>query len=202
VKSKDDVLIHFKTVLKEGWVELPTIIKIAFKRFQKRRLPFVLPNINNEKLGLYFQTEHMPNADSRIILDENNVDALGIPRAKVHIEFNEMDKKTIKIAHKIFMDRYVKASVGGYLFNESGLDEFIIKKINSFNSSAHHLGTTRMSNDPLSGVVDRNCLVHGLTNLYVAGSSVFPTGGHVNPTLTIVALAIRLAEHLNQVNNE
>lgn len=200
MKSKDDISIHFKTVLKEGWVELPAILKIAIKRFQKRRLPFVLPNVNSEKLGLYFQTEHMPNPNSRIFLDENNVDALGIPRAIVHIEFNEIDKKTIKAAHNIFMDRYVKANAGDYSFSESGLDEFINQKINSFNSSAHHLGTTRMSDDPLNGVVDRNCLVHGMTNLYVAGSSVFPTGGHVNPTLTIVALAIRLAEHLNLVN--
>lgn len=200
LKSKDDVFIHFKTVLKEAWVELPAIIKIAIKRFQKRRLPFVLPNVNSEKLGLYFQTEHMPNPNSRIFLDEKKVDALGIPRAVVHIEFNEMDKKTIKAAHNIFMNQYVKANAGDFSFSESGLDEFINQKIDSFNSSAHHLGTTRMSDDPLKGVVDRNCLVHGLTNLYVAGSSVFPTGGHVNPTLTIVALAIRLGEHLNQMN--
>jgi len=59
-----------------------------------------------------------------------------------------------------------------------------------------------MSDDPQLGVVDRNCLVYGTTNLYVIGSSVFPTGGHVNPTLTIVALAIRLANHLNNDNNE
>jgi choline dehydrogenase-like flavoprotein len=200
IKSKDDIFIHLKTVLKEGWVELPAILKIAIKRFQKRRLPFVLPNVNSEKLGLYFQTEHMPNPNSRISLDDNSVDALGIPRVNVHIEFNEIDKKTIKTAHNIFMNRYVKASTGGYSYSESGLDKFIDEKINAFNSSAHHLGTTRMSDDPTSGVVDQNCLVHGMTNLYVAGSSIFPTGGHVNPTLTIVALAIRLAEHLNQVN--
>ena len=200
IKSKEDVLAHIKLVLTEGWGQLPTIIKLASKRFQKRRLPFVLPNVNSEKLGLYFQTEHMPNPNSRISLDDNSVDALGIPRVNVHIEFNELDKKTIISAHNFFMERYAVANVGSWSYTESGLNKFIDEKINAFNSAAHHLGTTRMSDDPTSGVVDRNCLVHGMTNLYVAGSSIFPTGGHVNPTLTIVALAIRLAEHLNQVN--
>jgi choline dehydrogenase-like flavoprotein len=63
----------------------------------------------------------------------------------------------------------------------------------SFWSANHHIGTTRMADD---GVVDPDCRVHGIENLFVAGSSVFPTGGYVNPTLTIVALALRLADHI------
>ena len=62
----------------------------------------------------------------------------------------------------------------------------------------HYIGTTRMSDDPREGVVDRNCAVHGMENLYVAGSSVFPTAGQANPTLTIVALALRLANRLRE----
>ena len=65
-------------------------------------------------------------------------------------------------------------------------------------SGCHHMGTTRMSDDPGSGVVDRDCRVHGVTNLYVAGSSVFPTGGYVTPTFTIVALALRMADHIKE----
>jgi choline dehydrogenase-like flavoprotein len=60
----------------------------------------------------------------------------------------------------------------------------------------HYIGTTRMADDPSAGVTDRNCAVHGMQNLFVAGSSVFPTAGQANPTLTIVALALRLADHL------
>jgi choline dehydrogenase-like flavoprotein len=63
----------------------------------------------------------------------------------------------------------------------------------------HHMGTTRMHESPAQGVVDADCRVHGTANLYVAGSSVFPTGGYANPTLTIVALTIRLADHLRAV---
>ena len=60
----------------------------------------------------------------------------------------------------------------------------------------HHLGTTRMNPDPARGVVDKNCRVHDMANLYIAGGSVFPTGGYANPSLTIVALSLRLADHL------
>ena len=62
----------------------------------------------------------------------------------------------------------------------------------------HPMGTTRMSGSPATGVVDSNCRVHGVSNLYVAGSSVFPTGGHANPTLLIIALAARLADHIQR----
>jgi choline dehydrogenase-like flavoprotein len=62
----------------------------------------------------------------------------------------------------------------------------------------HHMGTTRMSDDPKRGVVDADCRVHGLSNLFVAGSSVFPTAGSGTPTLTLVALALRLADTLRR----
>jgi choline dehydrogenase-like flavoprotein len=62
----------------------------------------------------------------------------------------------------------------------------------------HHMGTTRMNADPHKGVVDADCKVHGIDNLYIASSSCFPNGGAVNPTLTIVALSIRLADHLKE----
>jgi len=62
----------------------------------------------------------------------------------------------------------------------------------------HHLGATRMHTDPAMGVVDADCRVHGVSNLYIAGSSVFPTYGCSNPTLTVVAMALRLADHLKK----
>jgi choline dehydrogenase-like flavoprotein len=65
-----------------------------------------------------------------------------------------------------------------------------------FTCGGHTMGTTRMGNDPASSVVDENCRVHGFGNLFLAGSSVFTTGGYANPTLTIVALAMRLGDHL------
>jgi choline dehydrogenase-like flavoprotein len=64
----------------------------------------------------------------------------------------------------------------------------------------HHIGTTRMSEDPKLGVVDASCRVHGIQNLFIAGSSVFPTEGSASPTLTIVAMALRLAEHIKHLD--
>ena len=68
------------------------------------------------------------------------------------------------------------------------------------NGSYHHVGTTRMSTDPRTGVVDPSCRVHGMHNLFIAGSSVFPTEGFANPTLTIIALGLRLADHLKSLH--
>jgi choline dehydrogenase-like flavoprotein len=65
-----------------------------------------------------------------------------------------------------------------------------------YTDASHHMGTTRMSARPADGVVDTNCRAHGIGNLYIAGSSVFPSAGHANPTLTIVALALRMAARL------
>jgi choline dehydrogenase-like flavoprotein len=64
----------------------------------------------------------------------------------------------------------------------------------------HHMGTTRMHADPRQGVVDAQCRVHGIENLFIAGSSVFPTCGADMPTITIVALALRLAEHIKTLH--
>jgi choline dehydrogenase-like flavoprotein len=68
----------------------------------------------------------------------------------------------------------------------------------SFAETFHQMGTTRMASDPRRGVVDADCKVHGAANLYIAGSSVFPTVGYANPTLTIIALALRLADRLKR----
>jgi choline dehydrogenase-like flavoprotein len=88
---------------------------------------------------------------------------------------------------------------------QSGMGRLKLRKpVNAANtkkrigSGLHHMGTTRMSDDPATGVVDSNCRVFGVDNLYIAGSSVFPSVGFSNPTLTIVALACRMANHLNE----
>jgi len=114
------------------------------------------------------------------------------------IAFTDIDKETIIEAHKIFFDRYTKADAGDYSLDFENLSTYVDDRLEIFNSSSHHLGTTRISENPEEGVVDTDCKVHGMKNLYVAGSSVFPTGGHANPTLTIVALAVRLAGFLKK----
>jgi choline dehydrogenase-like flavoprotein len=199
IKFKENKIVlkqHFKEIIKGIWKQIPQIITLYFKRFNKRRLPFILPSVNISKLGLYFQSEQVPNPESRITLSENNFDEFGMPRANVDIKFSEIDKRTVSEAHNIFLTQFNSRNLGNYILYNENLDECIHKRISNFNSAAHHLGTTRMASDAKVGVVDKNCKVHGIDNLYVAGSSVFPTGGHANPTLTIVALSIKMADYL------
>ncbi len=189
---------HLKIVFTKGWKQIPKFIKIARQRTQKRKLPFILPSVNAPYLGLYFQSEQIPNPKSRITLSEKENDVLGMPRAQVSIAFEEIDKKTIIEAHKIFIKAYERNNLGKFDMTISELSTFIHNTISKFSSKSHHLGATRMSENEKLGVVDSNCKVHGMNNLYIAGSSVFPTSSHANPTFTIVALAVKLAEFLKK----
>ncbi len=190
---------HAVNIVKNGVSQLPDMIQLGMKRMAKRRLPYVLPSKRNEYWGLYFQAEQMPNRSSRVYLSKSEKDAYGIPRAEVHIAFTEDDRESIIKAHRLFVQNFRQKDLGDIYYDEAELRQYLAKQINSFNSSAHHIGTTRISADPRTGVVDDQYKVYGLTNLFVAGASVFPTGGHANPTLTIVANALRLAHNLSGI---
>ena len=108
----------------------------------------------------------------------------------------KLDKRTIARAHSIIAEEVERAGIGHV--EGDPLDDTTAEWPETLLWGWHHMGTTRMHDDPKLGVVDGNCRVHSLSNLYVAGSSVFPTGGSDLPTLTIVALAVRLADHLSE----
>ncbi|MFS4416352.1 GMC oxidoreductase [Maribacter sp. 2307ULW6-5] len=194
--DKKMLLWHLKVVLSKIWGQLPQLIHLSGLRFKKRRLPFILKSVNSEQLGLYFQTEQVPHPDSRITLAPDRVDAHGMPLAKVQMAFNDMDVKTVVESYLLFKEQYLKNVEGEIHVDLKALDQFVRDSFNNFSSGSHQMGTTRMAADDNFGVVNADCRVHGMENLYVAGASVFPTGSHANPTLTIVALALRLAEHL------
>jgi choline dehydrogenase-like flavoprotein len=188
---------HLAAVAKDGVASMPRLTRLMWARMQKtRRLPSILPSVHSRYLGLYFQAEQTPNSDSRVTLAEDQLDEHGMPRAKVDLRFTDQDLHTVVEAHRLFVERYHAARAGEIVFDEQGLVEYMSNRFLKFNSAAHHIGTTRMALSPEKGVVNENSRVHGIDNLYVAGSSVFPTGGHANPTLTIVALSIRLGEHI------
>ena len=121
-----------------------------------------------------------------------------MPRAEVHLAFIDADLESVVEVHRLFVQQFRAKNLGEIAFDETKLRQYLGRRVAAYNSTAHHIGTTRMATDPAVGVVDENAKVHGVSNLYVAGSSIFPTGGHANPTLTIVAHALRLAEHLKQ----
>lgn len=138
--------------------------------------------------------EQAPNPDSRITLG-NDLDALGQRKVCVDWQLTELDLRTHRIAASLFGE-HLAAACDGVFRIEPWLEEEHAGLRSPLAGTAHHLGTTRMDDDPKRGVVDRHCRVHGVDNLHVAGSSVFPAGGWAFPTLTIIALAMRLAAQL------
>lgn len=164
-------------------------------RSKQPRLPFILPHNSRAQDALFFQSEHAPNPESRLLLSEER-DEFGIPRIRPCVRFSEIDVRTVREFYRQ-LDQGLKAEQIGYLdYDAQGLDDYLENLMKKFNTFAHHFGTTRMSVDPKSGVVDKNCKVHTVGNLYIAGASVFPTSGHANPTLTLLALTLRLTDHL------
>ncbi len=149
-----------------------------------------LDSYRHVALMTYF--EQSPNPDSRVTLADAR-DALGMRRVRVDWRVAERDYDTYRTAARILGEEAARAC-GGRFEPQPWVQDAGLKP--ALAGTAHHLGTTRMSNRPEEGVVDRDCRVHGMENLHVAGSSVFPTGGWAFPTFTIVALALRLADHL------
>jgi choline dehydrogenase-like flavoprotein len=145
-------------------------------------------------LGLRAVLESTPNPDSRVTLTEKR-DHFGMRRVRVDWHLNSTDKTGFECLMRALRDEFERLALGRLIESHS-VDER--NWPNSMTGGKHHMGTTRMHSNPKYGVVDADCRVHSVANLYVAGSSVFPTCGFVNPTLTIVALAIRLADHLKR----
>lgn len=137
--------------------------------------------------------EQSPNKDSRIMLSKK-LDKLGLPRAIFDWRINDYDLRTIQIIGSTFAKEFTKAGLGNVK-----LADFVLARDLSaarFSRHAHHMGTTRMSRKPEFGVVDENLKVHGTDNLYIAGSSIFSTGGACNPTMPIIQFCLRLSDHL------
>jgi len=136
--------------------------------------------------------EQAPNPESRIVLGPDR-DQVGCPRVVLRWRLTAIDKRTAHRAHEILEEDLGRAGIGHL---RSALGKEGDPWPSTLRGARHHMGTTRMHADPRRGVVDADCRVHGIANLYIAGSSVFPTSGSANPTLTVVALALRLAEHV------
>jgi choline dehydrogenase-like flavoprotein len=157
------------------------------------------PTVRSNHVELIGYFEQAPNRDSRVTLG-SKTDALGLAKVNVHWQLSAIDRHTIRTAARLFGEQLAR-SCNGRFEPEPWVyaDEDAPLPVHG---TAHHLGTTRMAERADEGVVDVNCRVHGLANLHVAGSSVFPTGGWAFPTFTIVALSLRLASHLQGLLNE
>jgi choline dehydrogenase-like flavoprotein len=146
------------------------------------------------RIGL--TSEQEPNPESRILLSDE-LDTLGIPRANVRWKLTELTLHTMRKYVETLREQFRRAGIGEievdpWLFDDAA--QWTEHTTDQF----HHMGTARMNDSPRAGVVDKNCKVHGIANLYIGSAAVFPTSGHSNPTLTFIALCMRMSDRLKQ----
>jgi hypothetical protein len=187
---------HVANIARRPWRAAADVLQILRKRYLSsvRKPGFLLPN----SAGLYamhFHAEQVPDPDSRITLSGayGADDQQGI---NIDFRYSQQDVDSVLASHK-YLDERLRASDRGrlvYLVAESERASAVRAQASD---GFHHIGTTRMSAESGDGVVDRDCRVHGVDNLFIASSSVFRTGGEANPTFLAVCLAIRLARHLS-----
>jgi choline dehydrogenase-like flavoprotein len=161
------------------------------------RFAQMLHSNKHRAFELATRMEQAPNPLSRVSLDTEK-DELGVPRAMLHWALTPLDKRSIRKLYELIGQEMGAAGIGRVQVMEYLRGEHDDSWPPFTGGGWHHMGTTRMSDDPAKGVVDPDCRVFGIENLYIAGSSCFPTSGAVNPTLTLVALALRLADHLKE----
>ncbi|MFY2628654.1 GMC family oxidoreductase, partial [Achromobacter dolens] len=166
------------------------------RKLAARKFPSIIVHPRNRRYSLDFHAEQEPNPDSRVTLG-NDVDALGMRRLHIDWRYTPRDVATVQTALAALAEALAASGVGRFDY-DPGQVEAEMTRYGAY--GGHHIGTARMGNDPRDSVVNADCRVHETPNLYVAGSAVFPTSGQANPTLTIVALALRLADHLRRVH--
>ncbi|MGQ9370025.1 FAD-dependent oxidoreductase [Azospirillum sp. ST 5-10] len=140
---------------------------------------------------LEHRIEQAPNPNSRVVLADRR-DAVGSRPAHLDWQLNDLDYRTFREGAELVAAEMSALGLGRFQL-EPITPEMVERGVHGH---FHHIGTTRMSERPEDGVVDGDLKVHGVDNLYVAGSSVFPTAGYSGPTMMLIALTMRLAEHL------
>ena len=162
--------------------------------------PWLLHRMGKLELALLVRAEQAPNPDSRITLATER-DALGMPRPVLDWRLSALDVSSVEGLVRALAEESHRLELG-----EVDMEPWLQDPGRHWQTDPlvsahpiggyHHIGTTRMSHDPRQGVTDADARVHGIGNLYIAGSSLFPTGGWANPTLTIAALSLRIADHI------
>ncbi len=172
--------------------EMGYILRVAYRILSKKRYPFM----KNAIFHLQVDTEQAPNPDSRLTLSNEN-DRLGIPKLQIHWALTPKEHASIQWFVKTFQQEWKNLDLGEIQINPKllGTQE---EWLENLTDAYHPAGTTRMHLDPSAGVVDENLKIHGVSNLYIASCSVFPASAGANPTYTLMALAIRLSDHLKQ----
>jgi choline dehydrogenase-like flavoprotein len=162
------------------------------RKLAERKFPSIIIRSKANLYSLDFHSEQEPNPESRVTLSED-VDALGLPQIKVDWRYTAGDVNTVSRSLALLADDIRGSGIGVFEYSPEAV-ESEMTRYGAY--GGHHIGTARMGDDPRCSVVDADCRVHGIDNLYVAGAATFPTSSQANPTLTVVAMALRLADHL------
>jgi len=182
------------------WMATKKTAKWAQRRIDPLR-PWLMHRLGQRDLSLSIRAEQAPNPTSRVRLTDQT-DALGMPRVALDWRTSRLDVDSVRGLVTVLGAELARLGLGRVEpaewldAPEAGWQSDPLISTHPF-GGFHHMGTTRMSASPRDGVTDAQGRVHGVPNLYVAGSSLFPTSGWANPTLTIVALALRSADHLS-----
>ncbi|HTJ96391.1 MAG TPA: GMC family oxidoreductase [Rhodocyclaceae bacterium] len=184
---------HALNVVGDAWDTSAFLTHWLRRRtFAERKFPSVILRNRSNRFSLEVHSEQFPNPDSRITLSEK-LDDFGLPRVKVDWRYSAADIESVRKTLEAFSLEFAKSKVARLEFDPDTLEEDLTR----FGAyGGHHIGTARMGDDEKDSVVDRNCRVHATHNLFIASSAVFPTSSQANPTLTIIAMSLRLADHL------
>lgn len=162
----------------------------------KARLPVLIATPSG-RYSLRFHAEQMPNAESRVLLSDDGDPA--DPGLDIRFRYRDEDFMSVLAAHDVLATALGSGTMAKLDYYQPPEDCIAAIRAQALDGY-HQIGTTRMGDDPRESVVDRNCRVHGLDNLFVASSSVFPTSGSANPTFTIIAIAHRLGAHIARLS--
>ncbi len=165
---------------------------IARRTLAQRKFPSVILRNRTNRFSLELHGEQVPHPASRVSLGDT-VDALGLRRLRVDWRHQPQDIDSLARTLDWIAAEFARTGAGRLRFRRETLEEDLLRH-GAY--GGHHIGTARMGLDPRTSVVDAQCRVHSVRNLFVAGSAVFPTASQANPTLTLVALSLRLAQHL------
>jgi len=167
---------------------------LSKRTLAERKFPSVILRNRSNRFSLEVHGEQIPQAHSRVTL-AGGTDALGMPRLKVDWRYSRADIDSLGASLDVMAEEFARSGKARFDYNRHTLEEDVMR----FGAyGGHHIGTARMGVDPRSSVVDANCRVHSVRNLFVAGSAVFPTSSQANPTLTLIALSLRLGDFLSR----
>jgi choline dehydrogenase-like flavoprotein len=166
------------------------------RKLAERKFPSIIVKSKANLYSIDFYAEQQPDPASRVMLDGGAHDALGMPRLRIDWRYTAGDVDTVTRAVALLAAEFARTGVGRLDYEPQEVEAEMTR---DGALGGHHIGTARMGSDPRDSVVDVNCRVHGVGNLFVASSAIFPTSGQANPTLTVIALSLRLAEHLRRL---